>query len=175
MFLIEVFNHLYKKLPDLKLYLIGTGEKKYVKQVFAKIAEYGLESAIIYQERLQQKYLSGIYSASDIFVLPTEFEIFGMVLLEAMYYKTVVVTTNNGGSSTLIENGKTGYIIDEFDRDKWATCIEMMYHCPEKKHQIAKDASALVREKYTWDAIAKRFEDEYKKVLGEWAVEDTSD
>lgn len=72
---------------------------------------------------MEQKYLSGVYNLADFFLLPTEYEIFGMVLLEAMYYKTVVLTTDNGGSSTLIDNGRNGYIL----KDKKASELVIYY------------------------------------------------
>ena len=68
---------------------------------------------------MEQKYLSDVYNLADFFLLPTKYEIFGMVLLEAMYYKTVVLTTDNGGSSTLIDNGRNGYILQDENASKF--------------------------------------------------------
>ena len=73
---------------------------------------------------MEQKYLAGVYGLADIFLLPTEYEIFGMVLLEAMYYHSVVLTTLNGGSSTLIDNGKNGFVLTLNNANDWADCIE---------------------------------------------------
>ena len=65
-------------------------------------------------------------------LLPTEYEIFGMVLLEAMYYKTVVLTTQNGGSSTLIQNGLNGYIMQIENGWEWANTILSILTMKEK-------------------------------------------
>lgn len=72
---------------------------------------------------MQQEELSNIYKISDIFLLPTEYEIFGMVLLEAMYFGLPVITTYNGGSSTIIENGKNGFICSKLDKAEWKEIV----------------------------------------------------
>ena len=95
--------------------------KWWIRDVHA--ASLGIQDDIVYQERMEQKYLSGVYRLADFFLLPTEYEIFGMVLLEAMYYKTVVLTTNNGGSSTLIENSRNGYILENKKASEWAKIV----------------------------------------------------
>lgn len=165
LFLIELLNQLRTAIPNVKLYLIGTGNKRYVKKVFNKIEEYHLSKFIVYQEKLQQKFMSGIYRMADILLLPTEYEIFGMVLLEAMYYKKVVITTQNGGSSTLIQNGESGYIFCGCDTKQWKKCIEKLYTNPETMKQIGEKASSTVGKLFTWDALAKHFVEEYNKVL----------
>lgn len=90
------------------------GKQNYVAMCKEKLIELGLENDVIYREKLEQKYMPAIYQASDAFLLPTRYEIFGMVLLEAMYYGLPVFTTYNGGSSTLINN-ENGIIIENTD------------------------------------------------------------
>lgn len=103
--------------------MIGTGDKDYTEKCWKHATELGIRENIVYQEKMEQKYLSDVYNLADFFLLPTKYEIFGMVLLEAMYYKTVVLTTDNGGSSTLIDNGRNGYILQDENASKWANVV----------------------------------------------------
>lgn len=161
-FLFEIFAEVIKTEKDARLYLIGTGDKKYVKFVFEYADQLGIKDKIIWQERMEQKYLSHIYTLADFFLLPTEYEIFGMVLLEAMYYKTVVLTTRNGGSSTLIEHGRNGFILENRNARKWASCIVKVYENSSRMRSIQKRAFIKIAEEYTWDALADCFMKQYQ-------------
>lgn len=160
-FIIDVFKGVLEKNPTARLYMVGTGDKEYVDMVFFYMEKVGVREKIVWQEKMEQKYLANIYRWADFFLLPTEYEIFGMVLLEAMYYGNVVLTTRNGGSSTLIQNGENGFIIRK-DSDKWAECVVRL--SDEKRCKIGKNASYTIKENFTWDHLASEFESEYSIV-----------
>lgn len=163
LFLVDVF----KKIKDInnkaRLYLVGTGEKKYLDEVIIHAKDIGVFEYITWQEKIEQKYLSRIYDLADFFLLTTEYEIFGMVLLEAMYFRNLVITTRNGGSSTLIESGVNGIIIDDFDEEVWSSIILELVSDNDRRIFMQNNASQTVRNNYTWDAIAEKFIIEYKQ------------
>lgn len=164
-FIIDVFQKVQVQNDKVKLYMIGTGEKEYVQSCFSYINELGLKDKVVWQEKMEQKFLSEIYQMADFFVLPTEYEIFGMVLLEAMYYKTVVLTTQNGGSSTVMHNGKDGYVIQTKDPTKWANVITDTYKDKGKMKMIQNNAHEEIKKKYTWDMVSERFLNQYNGLL----------
>ena len=96
------------------------------------------------------------------FLLPTKYEIFGMVLLEAMYYKTVVLTTDNGGSNTLIDNGRNGYILQDENASKWANVVSEI--TSEKMNAVKEAAHDTIADQYPWDKLADSFMESYKKL-----------
>ena len=101
--------------------------------------------------------MSRIYQEADFFLLPTEYEIFGMVLLEAMYYGNVVLTTENGGSSMLIENGENGIVLAQKNASVWADEIMRLHADPAKRTMISSKARQKVANGFTWDALVDRF------------------
>ena len=147
-----------------KLYMIGTGKKEYLERCFLHIKELGLEDKIVWQDKMEQKFLSRIYQMADFFLLPTEYEIFGMVLLEAMYYKTVVLTTQNGGSSTLIQNGLNGYIMQIENGWEWANTILSISNDERKMKKIQDNASSTIGKFYTWDMLSESFLTQYNQL-----------
>lgn len=153
-FLLNVFRRVLTRNPEATLYMIGTGEPEYREKVSSLIDELQLRDRICWQEKMEQRYLSRIYGLADFFLLPTEYEIFGMVLLEAMYYGNVVLTTPNGGSSMLVENGANGFIMDSADEEAWADCINKLYRNPDAMRQVGMQAAKTVAERYTWDSLA---------------------
>lgn len=163
-FLLEVYSKVLKQNKDTSLYLIGTGDKEFIKSCFDYAEQIGILDKIHYQEKIEQKYLSKVYEKADIFLLPTEYEIFGMVLLEAMYYGLTVFTTYNGGSSTLIQNEINGFVVDEFDLDKWTRAISKAIE-NKMTDNIGKRAHETVMEGYLWDRLADNFLNSYKNLL----------
>lgn len=164
LFILDVFAELKKEYDNIRLYIIGSGEKEYEILVDDKIKELKIDNDVVWQRKIQQKYLSNIYKLSDIFLLPTKYEIFGMVILEAMYYGTVVITTQNGGSNTLIKNNENGIIYDELDKNKWAQAIKHILLNQKLKLEIEKNAHDTICEKYTWDAMALQFIEQYNNL-----------
>lgn len=164
LFLLEVFHKILAQMPECRLVIVGKGNKKYVDDCFKKIKQLKLNDKIFYIESLEQKFLKSVYECSDAFLLPTKYEIFGMVLLEAMYFGVPVFTTYNGGSSTLI-NEKNGIVIDEFDSDKWADKVISVLKNKEVSERICHNANKTITEEYTWDALADKFLKVYEKRL----------
>lgn len=164
--IIDILEKLISMGINTHLYIIGKGESNFVKKVQEYIEKKKMAENITWQEKSEQKYLSCIYKKSDVFLLPTKYEIFGMVLLEAMYYGCTVVTTSNGGSSILIENGKNGLIIDNEDSQKWAEEIIKVEKDKEIKKSISLKAHEKIENEYLWDKLTDKFLSRYNKVKG---------
>ncbi len=164
LFLLDVFSEYRKYAKDAVLYMIGTGDDEYCNRVRNKISELGIGNSLVWEQKMEQKYLSNIYKLTDAFLLPTRYEIFGMVLLEAMYYGNIVFTTQNGGSNVLIDNDENGVIITDKDANVWAG---RMHEVLENKHLVAtmaQKASLTIRAGYTWDERARLFVEAYEGV-----------
>ena len=161
-FLLEVFKKVNAQMPDCKLAIIGKGKPKYMAMCMARIEDLGIRDRVIYRESLEQKYMPAVYQACDAFLLPTRYEIFGMVLLEAMYYGLPVFTTYNGGSSTLM-NEENGIVINDFDSDLWSEKIISVLQNENLCNSIGEAAHKTIAEEYTWDALADKFLAVYNK------------
>lgn len=167
-FLIEVFRKLHKEDPAFKLTLIGSGDKEY-KERFLKFIEPELtQRNIIYKEKATQKELAEYYKQADLFIFTSNYEIFGMVLLEAMYFGVPVISSVNGGSTTLIHNGYNGYILERFDEKKWVECILSVMKDKEEWKSLSMHAKETIRLHYTWDALADKFLDAYELAIKEF-------
>lgn len=169
-FLLETYKKMLQRDPDVKLVLIGkskvSGVEKYLGK---KDSEYAAkydknltekEKAGIYHlERLANPQLRYIYPLAKAFLLPSIQEIFGMVLLEAMYFGAPVVSSRNGGSLTLMADGKCGQIMDEFDVENWCDAISKYLDDPQYAKSVVEAAMNKVKEEYTWDVITQKMLD----------------
>ena len=160
LFILNVFKKVNEQISNTKLVIIGKGKEDYVNKCKLEAKRLGIAEKIIYNEMMEQKLLPIVYQHCDVFLLPTRYEVFGMVLLEAMYYGLPVFTTYNGGSSTLM-NEENGIIINDLDSNVWSEEIAKVLKDNERYLSIGKAAHKTIAEDYTWDALANKFIDVY--------------
>ena len=161
-FIIRTFAKVYENEKDTILLIIGKGKDNYVNMCENLVKEFGLEENIIFKTRINQEFLQKIYKRASVFLLPTKYEIFGMVLLEAMHFGVPTITTYNGGSSTLIEDKKSGFIIDELDEEKWANQIIQILN--NDNNDISNEAMKKI-ECFTWDNLVDKFIEVYENSI----------
>ena len=145
--------------------LIGDGEKKYWDNFLNSIKWEIEKGKIIYRKKVTQEELPEIYQTSDLFLFTSNYEIFGMVLLEAMYFGLPVISTLNGGASTLINEGENGYVIDEFDAEKWSEKIAELIDDRERRQSMGQYACETIKSRFTWDKLAEKFESAYEEAI----------
>lgn len=155
--LLESFKKAAEKNPSIHLVLIGKGEKEYIENCFDFIKQNDLTDKITYIDALPNAQVKFAFKMSDVFLLPTQYEIFGMVLLEAMFFGTPVITTNNGGSATLIKNGENGIICSSLNSDDWAAAILSITENEKLKNTISQNAEDTIKNNFTWDRLADKF------------------
>lgn len=165
--LIETYKIVQQKYPDVKFVMIGRPEQtslgkimrksdeSYVQNILEKYSNQ-VKDGIIRVDRIPNQQLKYIYPLAKAFLLPSRKEIFGMVMLEAMYMGAPVITSENGGSVTLIGENGPGTMIPEYDAEKWADAVIMYLDNPEKVKEITTRAHQLIANDYNWDAIANK-------------------
>lgn len=164
-FLMDVFRKLQKQTPDLEFVIIGNGEKEY-KDKFLQFIKTEIEAgSVIYREKASQIELVKYYQEASIFVLASHYEIFGMVLLEAMYFGTPVISSVNGGSCTLIQNGYNGFVMERFDSEEWVACVQSVLKDNELVDTLKHNAKKYIEDCFTWDRLADKFIEAYEKAI----------
>ena len=166
-FIIEVFSKVLNSHHDMKLILIGKSQQTLKKKLKGKSNESyyqeliqtvpeNIRKNITHINRVDNPQLQFIYPFAQAFILPSIHEIFGMVMLEAMYFGAPVVTSRNGGSSTLIKNEKYGQMIQEYDSTKWANAILRYLNDKDYTESVKENCKRLIRDKYKWETITAR-------------------
>jgi len=159
-FLLDVLVWLKKKIP-VRLVIVGKGDDAYIKRFWARANELGVADSVIHIDFVPQGEIFKIYKSCDVFVFPSKYDIFGMVLLEAMYFGKLVVSSRNGGSSMLINDGMNGVIVNGFDAKIWGESI--LGTLTQGRRKMEMEAELVVEQKFTWDAITEKMVDLYRK------------
>lgn len=163
-FILDILSELNKRGYDSYLISVGSGDKEYVESCMEYAEKLGISSKIIKTDKMEQKYLSKLYQGSDVFLLPTQYEIFGMVLLEAMYYGLPVITTENGGSDILIKNDKNGIVLN-LNLDQWINKILDIINKPKIYKEMGNNASNTINSDFIWDKVSEIMIEVYKNKL----------
>lgn len=100
----EIFKNIHAALPS-KLLMVGDGPERPLAEDLTR--QYGLEADVRFLGKQEQ--MEEILAVSDVFLLPSEYESFGLAALEAMAASTVVISTDAGGLNEININGETGY------------------------------------------------------------------
>ena len=100
----EIFKNIHAALPA-KLLMVGDGPERPLAEDLTR--QYGLDADVRFLGKQEQ--MEEILAVSDAFLLPSEYESFGLAALEAMAASTVVISTDAGGLNEININGVTGY------------------------------------------------------------------
>lgn len=106
---LEAINIINLLSENFKLLLVGKGKLK--EKLIAKIKELKIEDRIIYIESIPNKDIWELYHLSDYFINLNKNEIFGMSILEAMYYRCCTIAIEAPGPNYIIKNGVSGYVV----------------------------------------------------------------
>jgi D-inositol-3-phosphate glycosyltransferase len=118
--------------------------------------------------RQSQDTLPYYYSAADMLVMPSHYESFGMVALEAMACGTPVIASQVGGLAFLVQNGITGYHVTDGDDDALCQRLTALLGDPALRATLGHNAAEVARD-YAWEKIAKKiveiYNEQAKKIL----------
>jgi len=165
--LIQAMPSVLQEFPDTKLVLLGIGDMEgTIKNL---INDLGLQNRVILRNEFvneEERILH--YAASDVVVLPSLYEPFGIVCTEAMSMaKPVVVGAKgtNGMREQIISSGEKqcGIHINPFDPDDISWGIKQVLKSKEQSIQMGQNAREQVIEKFSWDAVTDRTLGIYKE------------
>ncbi|RGR83284.1 glycosyltransferase family 1 protein [Heyndrickxia coagulans] len=153
-FLLKVFKKVLEKNKDIKLVLVGNGKEADINKYKNFAKNIGVSNNIIHFEKLDQRSLPFLYLNADVFLFPSNYDIFGMVLLESMYFGVPVISSVNGGAVTLIKNGFNGLVISEFNEENWLNAIEELLNNKDLSKRLSTQSKKTIRKSYTWEKVA---------------------
>ncbi len=139
----EIFKRIHAATPA-KLLMVGDGPERPIAEDLAR--QFGIEADVRFLGKQEQ--MEDILAVSDLFILPSEYESFGLVALEAMAASTVVISSNAGGLCEINIDGKTGYTANVGD-------VETMSN---RAIELLKDEAKLKAFKHNALEQAKRFD-----------------
>ena len=163
---IHVFEKVAKVVPS-KLMMIGDGPDR--SRAEAYVREHGLRQRVFFLGNVPN--LEEVVGGSDLFLLPSEAESFGMAALEAMASEVPVIATRSGGLPEVVEDGVTGYLLPVGDIDGMAARAIEILSDDDRAARMGAAGRALAAERFDENKIVPRYRECYERVIaGEKAV-----
>ncbi|PKP35033.1 MAG: hypothetical protein CVU00_04235 [Bacteroidetes bacterium HGW-Bacteroidetes-17] len=170
-FLLHAFDIVRKKIADIDL-VIGGGSpnpKQREIELYQKmkdiISDKGMNGRVRLIGYVPDELMPVYYQQSEMFVLPSLFEPFGMTAQEAMACGKAVIASKFGGIRNVIEHGENGLLVDPSNSSEFADAMIRLLKNPERTKAIGKNAYKTVQEHFSWEAIALRFLDFFKQYI----------
>ncbi len=154
----DIIDSLSYLPEDVKLLIIGTGPQEKLLKEKTKVLK--LENRINFVGFVPNKEIPLYLHISNIFIRPSISEGFGISFIEAFASGIPVIATPVGGIVDFLENEKTGLFCKVNDPKSIAQRVERLLHNEGLRSSIIKSARETAKEKYDWNNIARKMEDE---------------
>jgi D-inositol-3-phosphate glycosyltransferase len=141
-----------------------------VDRLVALVDELGLADRVRFIPPQPHELLSTFYRAADVCLVPSRSESFGLVALEAAACGTPVVASDVGGLRTLVDHGRTGYLVENADPEAFAVRVGAVLDDPVLAERLGT-AAVLRSRGYTWAGAARRLHDIYEELTAGRLVE----
>ena len=155
----------------LSLAIIGGNPEAPAEEMTSEMArlqalcvELNLEDVVVFLGKRGQETLPYYYSAADILIMPSYYESFGMVALEAMACGTPVIASQVGGLAFLVQDGVTGFVVPGGDAKALSKTLIKLILQPELRAKLGRQAAEYASW-YSWDKISTRIRSVYEELL----------
>jgi D-inositol-3-phosphate glycosyltransferase len=129
--------------------------------------ETGIAERVFFRDAVSHERLPLYYNAADICVVPSYYESFGLVALEAMACGVPVVASRVGGLRETVRDGETGYLVPWRCPEPFAERLEMLLANEPLRRSLGSMARAAV-ERFRWSEVAARVEDIYHELVSQY-------
>lgn len=158
-------NHSTK---SLKLLIVGKGsQEQYLKNL---VKELGIQNDTVFTGYVNHEIIQDYHNMIDINVSASteDSESFGVAILEASACGKPVIVSNVGGLPEVVENGKTGFIVENKSTDSIVAALEKFIFNPELRNQFGQNGRNNVIQNYDWNKSVEQMVSIYKKILNSY-------
>ena len=131
------------------------------------VKELGIEEIVTFPGRLTESDLPIYYAAANVCVVPSHYEPFGLVAIEAMACRTPVVASNVGGLQFTVVPEVTGLLVPPKDEAAFAEAIDRILGNPAWGEQLGETGRQRVEIAMSWDSVASRLGCLYEKLISQ--------
>ncbi|MBT8400641.1 MAG: N-acetyl-alpha-D-glucosaminyl L-malate synthase BshA [Rhodothermia bacterium] len=157
---VDVFHRLRAEDQPVKLILVGDGPDRSAAE--RKARDLGVYDDVRFLGK--QEPIEEILSISDVFIMPSGSETFGLAALEAMACGVPVVASRVGGLPELIEDGDNGFLCPLDDLDCFTDRVRAMLHDADLYERMSVSARRTAEERFDIDRIVPLYEEYYERV-----------
>ncbi len=157
---VRTFHLIQKRIPS-QLLLVGEGAE--IEPARHLAAELGIDDCVHFLGAVPDA--GSVLAQLDLFLLPSEYESFGLAALEAMACGVPVIATNTGGIPEVVTNGATGILCDVGDYACMAAAAVELLQSEERHREMGRAGRKRAEEEYSEKRIVSQYETLYENLL----------
>nr|WP_321352418.1 glycosyltransferase family 4 protein [uncultured Methanoregula sp.] len=161
-YLITAMKQIHDEMPDVRLLLVGDGSERFFLENLTSI--FGLSDCVDFIGKVPHEKIADYMNRSDIFVLPSISESFGMVNLEAMACGLPIVASRVGGIPDIVLDNVNGYLVEPKNSEAIAEKILLLLRNDQQRQEISETNRKKAKQ-YEWWTIIDKIEKIYLKIL----------
>jgi len=168
-YLLMAMKNVLQEDPNVRLIVVGDGPERY--NLLTLASQLNIMKNVIFEKHVPENLLPHYYTACDVFVLPSikdkkgGTEAFGKVLAESLACERPVIGTRVGGIPSIVQDGKTGFLVEECQPESLASAILKLRYNPELRQRMGKYGRSIVIENYASEKVMKQWIDLFKNLL----------
>ena len=172
--LLDSFSSIAQTVPNLTLVFAGgctsPKEEEFLAELKRKALALGVQGRVVFTGRLTDEEKASAYEACTVFVLPSIYEPYGIVLLEAAAHGKPLISTRTGGPKSIIVEGVTGLLVAPGESRELAEALLHLATHKEAAARMGEEARRMARE-HTWEKVAEATERVYLRITSAPAVQ----
>ena len=174
--LIQALPTVFELCPEARLVAaIGSDKSDQDDEGVAKLkklaTELGVKDKIKWKNYIADEDLANVYRSANIFAMPSRYEPFGMVAIEAMACGTPSVITVHGGLYDLIDFGNQALFADPHRPLEFGAMMSMPLLYPKMRNELSVEGARFARRNFGWTGIAKRMLEVFKSSINQQTME----
>ena len=162
--LLDALPVLRRSYPDARLVIAGTGVHE--ANLHARARRLRIARSVDWLGFVSDDEVAGVLAAADVIVVPSLYEPFGIVALEAAAARTPLVAADTGGLRDLIAAGVATATFRPGDVDGLTAAVRDVLADPQQSRRSTARAIRVVRQNYTWSAVAAQTAEVYSRAAG---------
>lgn len=160
--LIHAFKKISREYPDTILVIIGP-YRGYKIALDKLVKRLGLNQKVIFTGPLEDKMVKSALNCCEMVVIPSKYEPFGLVALEAMNFKKPVIASSIGGLTEILTDGVNSLLVEPGDYREIEEKMEMLLEDKNVKYSLTKNSNDALQ-KFNWKSFIEKMEKIYEEV-----------
>jgi glycogen(starch) synthase len=163
--LVEAMPRLRRRFPGVRLVVVGKGSQQEMLEDLAR--RLRVSRSVVFAGWLTEGGLRSVSAAADVAVVPSVYEPFGLVALEAAALGTPLVVADTGGLTEIVEHGETGLVFPALDAAALADAVSEVLRDEVLARRVVRASRAVVERDYSWPTIAASTVTVYERAVRE--------
>src|SRR3954451_4792371 len=158
---LAIFERVAAKVPS-RLIMVGDGPDRSKAEAYCR--DHHLRDRVFFLGNVPN--LEEVVGSSDLFLLPSDAESFGMAALEAMASEVPVIGSRAGGLPEVVVEGETGYLLPVGDVEGMAARAIEILSTPDLQRRLGRNGRDLAEGKFNVNGVVPRYREFYERVIG---------